>query len=489
MEAVVVTDAEGHIVCVNDSFQKHTGFSRCAVVGQNPRILKSGRHDAQFYQELWATLKAGHVWRERVINRCRDGSLINVEQVISPSCSASGEITHFVSVWRNVTRERELLEMARRSQRLEHLGQLAAEIAHDFSNALTGVRGFSELLLDMAEPEGPEATMLREVLACGHRASRLARQLLELGKPQGSGELSTDLNTVITQMLPFLRHTLGQGVEVRFRPYWEAPAVEIDSLHVEQLLLNLCLNAKDAMPLGGTITLASKVVPVPAAAGDRQSQMVQLSVADTGTGMSEDIVDRLFDPFFTTKGDRDGTGLGLAIVRGIVDEAGGEVEVSTALGQGSEFRILLPPAGTNAHEQKLAATRDLPHGSETVLVVELDPTVRQITGQMLGHLGYTPLLAEDVTQAAKLPRSAGICDVALVEAYLPAMTGEQFVASLRAHFPAVRGLLVAPQRYPSRGGQELGLPVLRKPYGIAELAEAMRSLLRGETATGEGEDA
>ncbi len=475
MEAVVVVDLAGDIVCVNDAFELHTGFCRAEVVGENPRVLKSGQHDAAFYQRLWDTVTSGEPWREHVVNRCRDGSLINVQQVITPVFSKPDEITHFMSIWRNVTRERELLEMVRKSQRMEQLGQLTAQIAHDFNNALTGVYGFAELLITNAERGSDDASMLREIVTCAHRASKLAKQLLHLGKPRSDGNDSADVNIVVTQMLPFLRRTLGRGIKVAFHPNWEAMPAGIDHLQMEQIILNLCVNARDAMPSGGTVTIRSEVLPAPSS-GNPHRKMVCLTVSDTGTGMSAETASHVFEPFFTTKGETGGTGLGLAIVQGILEEIEGTVEVESEEGRGTEFRVLFPLGRDATTTSPAVGLQKLIRGTGSVLVIDPDPSLRHTAEEMLSHLGYTAFTTKDSIGALELAANIR-CDVAIVDADLPLLTGDKLIHRLRESLPNIRFLLATPMEGSQSHSESEVFAILRKPYSIGELSRVVHDAM------------
>ncbi len=477
MEALVVTDTEPRIICVNRAFEEHTGYTAAEVLGKNPRILKSGHHDARFYQKLWQTIRSGHPWHEHVINRRADGSLINIEQVITPVFSEHGKISHYISVWRNVTREKELLEMARRSQRLEHLGQLATQIAHDFNNALTGVKGFSELLLAQTTSEN-DRPLIEEIIRSAHRAGALARQLLQLGQQRERGNASTDVNVIVTQMLQFLRNTLGEQIEVIFKPDWDVPPAAIDDLQLEQILLNLCVNARDAMPRGGAITLETTA----AKTADSPQNAVALKVSDTGHGMTPEIQAHIFESFFTTKAEQGGSGLGLAIIKGILDEIGGSIRVDSEPGRGTTFELTLPAAVNrvpNERSTALPAPVSIP-GSGTVLVVDPDPVLREVTREMLSYLGYTPVVAENSVEAFRSTQAIRL-DAAIVAFDLPVLDGLRLIERLRELQPTLRFLLSSPSH---RRLSVSGVPVLIKPYGISEISRAMHRLLNGESAAG-----
>jgi PAS domain S-box-containing protein len=338
-ESIVITDDAARIHWVNPAFERTTGYSREEVIGQNPRFLKSGRQERAFYQEMWRTLARGEVWRGRFANRRKDGTLVETDATISPVRDASGALTHYVAVQRDVTRETALQRQLELSQRVEALGRMAGGIAHDFNNLLGVIRGYAELLLRY--PQGPEdvRSALEEMVRAADRGARLTSQLLAFGRRQVLKPDVVDLRTALADMDTMLRRILGDEIALEVRapgPVW----VNVDPGRLEQVVLNLVVNARDAMPAGGRLTIEAQASDVEAGA----APTALLRISDTGEGMTPEVLDHLFEPFFTTKAEGKGTGLGLATVYGVVTQSGGSVLVDSSLGRGATFEITLPSA-------------------------------------------------------------------------------------------------------------------------------------------------
>ena len=340
-ESIVITDDAARIHWVNPAFERTTGYSKEESIGQNPRILKSGRQDEAFYAEMWKTLARGEVWRGRFTNRRKDGTLVEADATISPVRDASGAVTHYVAVQRDVTRETALQRQLELSQRVEALGRMAGGIAHDFNNLLGVIRGYAELLLRY--PQGPDdvRAALEEMVRAADRGARLTSQLLAFGRRQVLKPHVVDLRAALSEMDTMLRRILGETVELEVRapaPVW----VSVDPGRLEQVVLNLVVNARDAMPAGGRLTIEVQSRDGDGDGGSPATALLRIS--DTGEGMTADVLDHLFEPFFTTKAEGKGTGLGLATVYGIVTQSGGAVLVDSAPGCGATFQISLPSA-------------------------------------------------------------------------------------------------------------------------------------------------
>lgn len=338
-ESIVITDHLATIRYVNPAFERITGYRQAEVLGKNPRVLQSGRHDGAFYQQLWATLIAGGVWRGRFINRKKDGTLYIEDASITPVRDAAGVIVNYVAVKRDITHEIRLAEQAQQAQKLEAIGRLASGIAHDFNHLLAVINGHSELLLDLL---GQSDELTRQSLMAIHQAgasgSALTRQLLALARRQQLQREVLDLNTIVTEVVALLQRLLGTTVCLVTRLEPTLDPIDADHGQIAQVLLNLALNARDAMPSGGTLRISTERVLPPAEPAPR----VRLIVSDTGCGMDATVKAHLFEPFFTTKGPDRGTGLGLATVYGIVTQSGGQIAVESELGQGTQVIITFP---------------------------------------------------------------------------------------------------------------------------------------------------
>jgi PAS domain S-box-containing protein len=346
-ESVVITNPAGIIEYVNPAFEEITGYTRQEVLGQNTRILKSGQHPAEFYTELWATISGGEVWRGRMINRKKDGTLYEEKATISPVLDEEGRICHYVAVKFDLTREIKLQNELHHAQKMEALGQMAAGITHDFNNILQIILGHVHFVQDELDPSSQQFADVEQIRRAAESAAELTSRLMAFGYSQINSFEPLQLNTVVKESLALLRRVLRENTRVEFRSGAETAEILADPNQLQQLILNLALNAQDAMPRGGRIEVSTGTIAAPAReqesdSSEKPAQLACLRVKDEGIGMDRVTQEQIFDPFFTTKSLGGGTGLGLATVYGIVQQHGGTIQVRSALGEGTEFEILIP---------------------------------------------------------------------------------------------------------------------------------------------------
>ena len=485
-EIVVITGRDGTIQYVNPAFERITGYSREEAIGQTPRILKSGEHDAAFYAALWSTLAAGQVWQGRFINRRKDGALYSEESTISPIFDAQGKVTNYVGVKRDITRELDLEQQYRHAQKMEAIGQLTGGVAHDFNNLLQVINGGTEMALGDLPGGHPAAEILAQVGEAGGRAARLVSQLLAFSRRQIIHPEVLDLNTVVAELLKMLRRVIGEHIHLEWLPGRHLGAVHADRTMMEQVLMNLCVNARDAMPGGGSLTLESQNVRFDSDycashAWAEPGRYVLLSVTDTGVGMDEETLEHVFEPFFTTKEEGRGTGLGLATVYGIVRQHDGMVIAYSEPGHGTTFKVYLPICESDADAVGTLIEGPAVGGSETILLAEDDAMVRDLAVRFLENAGYTVLVAEDGRQAMTLfQEHAGQVDMALLDVVMPAMGGREACEKMRAVQPDLPVLFCSgysENAIHSNFVLKEGLVLLQKPYARAELLRAVRAVL------------
>ncbi len=365
-EAVVITDVEGAIEYVNPAFTAITGYSRGEALGRNPRILKSGKQDAQFYKNVWDTILEGNVWRGDLINRRKEGTFYSAETSITPVRDERGRISHFISVTQDVTERKRLEAQLRQSQKMEAVGRLAGGVAHDFNNLLTVISGRSSIVAEGLAPSDPTRASLEEVIKAADRAASLTRQLLAFSRQQVLQPRVLDLNEVVVNIEKLLRRLIGEDISLITAFDVHLGRIKADPGQMEQVLMNLAVNARDAMPKGGQLTIETRRILL----GDNSSEArlnvppgpyALLSVTDMGVGMDEQTRLRIFEPFFTTKDPGKGTGLGLSTVYGIVRQSGGHISVRSEPGQGATFEVYLPEADSKERERRSCA-RDCPAG-------------------------------------------------------------------------------------------------------------------------------
>jgi two-component system cell cycle sensor histidine kinase/response regulator CckA len=435
--AIVITDVKGCIEWVNPAFCDLTGYTATEAVASNSRdLLRSGRHDQAFYQNLWRTILSGQVWRGETINRRKDGSLYTEEQAITPVRDASGEIRHFVAVKQDITERKALEDRFRQAQKMEAIGQLAGGVAHDFNNLITAILGFTELITDGLTPEHPIRKDLQEIKNAGDRAVGLTRQLLAFSRHQVSDISVVELNHIVSKITPMLVRLVGERVTVRLHLTSDANLVAVDVGQIEQVIMNLAVNGRDAMPGGGSLVIETSIVDLDQEYA-RQHPLVSagryvlLTVTDTGVGIDQAIQDRMFDPFFTTKPEGKGTGLGLFTVLGIVKQAGGHIDVRSDLGAGTTFGIYVPLATGDATSAAApAAPAPVAAGTETVLVAEDEQSIRIFTRAILERSGYQVIEAEDVLSAQAIGSGAARLDLLLTDMVMPGGTGVDLFRAL-----------------------------------------------------------
>jgi len=385
----------------------------------------------------------------------------------------------------------QLEEQLRHAQKMESVGRLAGGIAHDFNNLLTAIIGYTDILRESLEPRDPRRADAEEIERAALRAAELTRQMLSFSRREAAKAKVLDLNTALSKVEPMLRRMMGEDIQLAVSAKSALPFVRVDAGQIEQVLMNLAVNARDAMPKGGRLAVETADVTIDESTatelGLRAGPHVALIVSDTGTGMSPGVRARIFEPYFTTKEAGKGTGLGLSTAYGIIRQAEGNISVSSEVGLGTTFRVLLPRAEEEPATEPETAAQKLPGGTEHVLLVEDDASVRRLAKELLTRLGYT------VTEAAS--GRAGLSlgtddtrhfDIAVCDVILGDMSGTAMAEALRALRPATRILYVSgytDEAIVRTGVLDEGKPFLQKPFTPMELARKIREVLQ-ERETG-----
>jgi two-component system, cell cycle sensor histidine kinase and response regulator CckA len=386
-----------------------------------------------------------------------------------------------------VRHERRTLDMRlQHAQRMEAVGRLASGVAHDFSNLLTAVTGYSDVLIEMLAPHDPLRQTAEEIRGAALRASALTGQLLTLSRPQPSGAI-LDVNVLVTDMEQMLRRSIGEHIELVVTLARKAASVTADRGRMEQVIMNLVFNARDAMPGGGRLWLATAHVDVGAgdgehAAGVAPGAYVALEVRDTGHGMDEATQAHLFEPFFTTKPSTKGSGLGLSLVQAVVRDLGGMLTVRSQIGEGSTFRILLPRAAAAVATSPRArrSLRSLPRGNETVLLVDDEVGVRELVRDLLKRCGYTVIEASDVNDALALfTRHRDAIQLLVTDIVMPQMNGRQLAQQFMAERPGLKVLYMSGYTDDQVLVQDAAAvpSFLQKPFTPDVLARTVRAVL------------
>jgi PAS domain S-box-containing protein len=487
-EVIIMTDARGLIQFVNPAFQRITGYLQAEVVGKNTGILRIGEHDQAVYRNLWATISGGVTWKGNLTGMCKDGTLFSVDATISPVFDLAGRVGNYVAVMRDITEHLKLIDQLQQAQKMEAVGQLAGGVAHDFNNMLTVIIGYAELAMMRVDPTQPVYAYLKEVLKAAACSTDITSQLLSFARKQAISPVILDLNSNVASMLTMLRRLIGENVELVWLPGADLCPVKMDPVQVSQILTNLCLNARDALPDVGKVTIETGSVCFDEIycrhnVGFVEGEYALLAISDNGCGMASKTLTQIFEPFFTTKVLGQGTGLGLSTVYGIVKQNNGFINVYSEPGNGTTFRIYLPRhAGQTrvAVEPETAEAMALGFG-ETVLLVEDQPQLLAMAEMMLDKLGYRVLTAGTPGEAIRVVEGhAKEIRLLLTDVVMPQMNGRELAELLKTHCPGMKILFMSGYTASvivNRGVLGDNSNFIQKPFSLKELAVKVRDVL------------
>lgn len=481
-DAVIITGTDGKIQYVNRAFERITGFARQEAIGRTPAILKGEEKRRESDRLLWGAITSGKVWAQKVTNKKKDGSPLRMDCLIFPVKSENGAIRAFASVQRDVTEQASLEAQLVQAQKLETLGKLAGGVAHDFNNILGAILGYTEMLVRGRVEDGPLVADLEEIKKAALRGAGITRQLLAFSRKTRPEMKPVSLNPLILEMQKMLTRLTGENIEFLLRLAPELPPVYADPVQLEQVLMNLVVNARDALPGSGTIAISTSIEAAPKAYPE--GEMVVISVRDTGHGMDEAVLAKIFDPFFTTKGEGKGTGLGLSVVYTIVKQHGGGVTVTSAPGKGSEFKVYLPVGGRSAIAESVRAAEPAApaRGSgERVWVIEDDEQLRKHLARLLAGHGYRPSVfpsAEEALEAHAAGEPAP--ELLVTDLTLPGLDGYELAERLLGK-DSGRAVYITgysePPLHPGHTEAPKGSPLLRKPFDNDVLLRAVARAL------------
>jgi PAS domain S-box-containing protein len=486
-DAILTCRLDSTVISWNHGAEAMLGYSADEMVGRTAGALVPAIEDDDAVAATVDSLHRGDVVSRETTRLHRDGHVIHVSLSAFPIQDASGQITAAAVIYRDIGERKHLEAQLRQAQKMEAVGQLAGGVAHDFNNLLTVIKGYTALAIEDGGAGSTAADHLAQVQGAAERAAELTRQLLAFSRQQVLNPIVLDLHEVIQSLVPMLRRLIGEDVAVITHDDVGVGTMA-DRGQVEQVIVNLAVNAQDAMPDGGTLTIEARAVELDAEyaadhLGAEPGRFACLTVTDTGVGMDVATLERIFDPFFTTKEVGAGTGLGLATVHGIATQSGGSVHAYSEPGIGTCFKVYLPAAelrgAADAAQPRRVQRR--PDATETILLCEDEDAVRRLTDRILTRQGYTVLAAARPTEALELARDhVGTIDAIISDVIMPEMSGPQLVQQLQELHDGMPALFVSgytAETVTERGGLPPGSGFLEKPFTADLLQEAVRRLL------------
>jgi PAS domain S-box-containing protein len=490
-QGIVITDPnqpDNPVIYVNTAFEKLTGYSRNEAVGRNCRFLRGPDTDPAAVETIRSAVRERRSCLAQLVNYRKDGTKFWNSLIVSPLADSQGRLIHFVGVQTDITAVKKLEEQLRQSQKMEAVGRLAGGVAHDFNNILTAMIGYCQLALDDLATDHPARSNVEEIAAAAERAASLTRQLLAFSRKQTLLPTVLDLNAVVGDLDKMLRRLIGEDIGLVTKLVPGLGSVRADRSQLEQVILNLAVNARDAMPRGGQLIIET----AHATLDDHRARFhedikpgdyVMLAVTDTGSGMSDEVKARLFEPFFTTKPQGQGTGLGLATCYGVIKQSGGHINVYSELGRGTTFKVYLPRVTGRAEAMPTVPTVTTARGgSETILLVEDDSAVRALSARLLRAKGYAVIEANNGQEALRVASEQPDKRIALLltDVIMPEMGGRDLAERFHAVRPDTKVLFCSGYTHEAidRNGElEPGVAFLQKPFTPLALASKIREVL------------
>ncbi len=498
---MIVTDphqADNPIIFVNRAFERMTGYTRDELIGTNCRFLQGRETDREVVAELRVAIAEQREFSTEIINYRKDGSSFWNALFVSPVFNRAGDLVYFFGSQLDVSRRRDAEESLHQAQKMESLGQLTGGIAHDFNNLLQVISGHNEVMLALIDHPTIDVGRLRRageaVRDASERAAKLTHQLLAFSRKQRLEGRLLNLNGLVQSMSEMAERTLGDDVTLKQSLAADLWNTRIDPTQAEVALLNVLLNARDAMPGGGSVTVKTENLLVE----DEDTALfktvgpgayVVVSVTDTGSGMPAEILNRVMEPFFTTKGEGKGTGLGLAMVYGFAKQSGGSVKIYSEVGHGTTVRLLFPASDQKIEDERKASQRAADrHGTETVLVVDDRPDVAETAGMILEDFGYKVIVADGPRAAIEFLDGERRIDLLFTDLIMPGgMNGVMLARAARERQPKIKVLLTTGYAEASIERSDAGgtdFEIINKPYKRLELARRVRRVIDGPTGVG-----
>lgn len=491
LRTVVVSTPDPVIICAavpphpvvfaNPAFSTGYGYEPAEILGQSPELLLGSKTDRAAADRVWQEAYAGRHGSLELTHYRKDGSDY-VAEVGYRGITDNGRLTHVVLVARDVTERKRLEAQFRQSQKMEAVGRLAGGVAHDFNNLLLIIAGYAHMLRDGFPTSDPRMEAIEQISKAADRAAALTRQLLLFSRRQDLRRQVVDVNQIVTNIEKMLRRVIGEDVELITQLTEKEALVRADPNQFDQVLMNLAVNARDAMPDGGALTIRVDLPPVDGAVEAHYGltgSMVRIAISDTGIGMDPETQSRIFEPFFTTKAEGAGTGLGLSTVYAIVKQNDGEIFVYSAVGEGTTFEIVLPLAAAEERPPAPAAQSTSPGGTETILLAEDDTGVRKLIAAMLRRAGYTVIEAALPEQALEIVKRTSTIQLLLTDIVMPGMTGWNLAKAALAWSPGLKVVYMSgyTDHAAIEAGEAAAVTMLRKPFTMDVLLNAVREAL------------
>ena len=488
-DMVVITDAAGTIRYVNPAFEKGTGYSREEALGMDIRILESGeQQDEPFYRRVWQVIASGKTWQGRLVTRKKDGTVFTEQAIITPIFSESGDLVNYIAIRRDISDQIRIEGQLQHAAKMEAIGTLTGGITHDFNNLLQVIYGYVQILLMEKEPDDPDLKHLKAIEKATRGASDLIQQLLAFSRKLETQKRPLNLNQKVRETVKLLRKTIPRMIDISVNTADNLEMINADPVQMEQILLNLAVNARDAMPGGGKLLIETENVTLEGECVITHfepvtGRYVLLSVSDTGHGMDKDTLEHIFEPFYTTKEVGKGTGLGLSMVYGIVKDHGGHIICDSKPGEGTIFRLYFPvlrsagPVEGMENEEDM----DIPGGNETILLVDDDNMIRDFERGTLVKYGYNVLEADSGEQALEVYRKRKE-DISLIilDLNMPGMGGIRCFDELLRMDPAVKVLISTGYSIDGREREKLmarAVEFIEKPFGFKQMLKRVREIL------------
>ncbi len=484
--AVIITTPDGLVQYVNPRYTQVTGYTLEEIFEKDIKVLRTGFASDADYDRLVATVSAGQEWRGELCTPCKKDRQVWEFVQVSPIRNQMDEITHLLCLREDITERKKLEDQLRQAQKMESLGTLAGGIAHDFNNMLAIISGFTEIAMTRSAENEDQQRFLKEIYNASQRAVGLVRQILTFSRKTEVSYRPVSVNRLIRDLGGMFVETFPRTIRFDLQLSDDLPMIAADQNQLQQVVMNLCVNARDAMREGGQITLSTGRVDGMSLArlgADTRLQYVCIKVSDTGCGIPPKVRERIFEPFFTTKQDAGGTGLGLSVVYGVISNHKGFIDLESAPGQGSTFLVYLPIelADTQVLVDEGGAATEIPVGSENILVIEDEGSLRTLLRVVLEMRGYKVRTVSDGGEALEfLLGNPGEIDAVLLDLNLPRISGAEVYTTVRRILPKAKVLVVSGNIAPAvraeleKQGQRL---FIAKPYRLHDLGRQLRDAL------------